>query len=104
MTASALSDAVKVYQLDSATDRLLVRRNAIPMILATRQFAAILGRDTMGIAMPDGRNDDHDEFVFVGERGLGESTRQVDASALRRALVDRFGVRLIDSGAVPPSS
>ncbi len=48
VTTSALAEAMKIYRLDSATDRLLVRTESMHMIMASRQYAALLGKRAMG--------------------------------------------------------
>ncbi|HTQ37344.1 MAG TPA: sulfatase-like hydrolase/transferase [Steroidobacteraceae bacterium] len=98
LTASALAEAVKIYRLDSVTDRLLVRDNAIDSILASRQYAALLGKHAMAIAIPDGRDDGARQFIRV------PGTNAADAARLRQGLRERFGIRFADSARTKPAS
>ncbi|MEJ0098644.1 MAG: sulfatase-like hydrolase/transferase [Pseudomonadota bacterium] len=103
-TASAVAEAAKIYRLDSTTDRLLVRENMIESILASRQYAALLGKRAMAIAMPDGLDDGYHEFIYIpGPNGIAASA-SADASRLRQALQDRFAIRFMPAEGTKPSS
>ncbi len=104
MTTSQLAEAAKIYRLDSATDRLLVRDEALPKVLASRQYAALLGKHSMAIAIPDGRREDSREFIFVPDPSASAAKSAADKALLRQALQDRFGIRWSESPPTRPTS
>ncbi len=79
MSRSALAEAAGVYQLDSSTDRLLVREDLLPSMLANRQYAALLGKRAMAIAMPLGEGG-KDRFILIPR---GDSSGAAGACRLR---------------------
>ena len=104
MTISQLAEAAKIYRLDSTTDRLLVRDDAMPKVLASRQYAALLGKRSRAIALPDGRGDDSRRFIFVPDPGATAAQTAADRLRLRQALQDRFGIRWSDPPRSGPAS
>jgi arylsulfatase A-like enzyme len=90
MTTSAIAAAAMVYRVDPRTDRLNVRPDGVVTILATRQYAALLG-GTLAAAVPSGLDDGLYRFVYMPPRG-GKSDDSQQAR-LRQALEERFSVR-----------
>jgi len=90
MTPSAIAAAAMIYRVDPRTDRLKVRPDGMRSILATRQYAALLG-DTLAAAIPSGRDDGLYQFVHL--KPATEPTDPQRQARLRQALQDRFNIR-----------
>ncbi len=101
ITTSALAEAMQIYQLDSATDRLLVRKSSLPMIMASRQYAALLGKGSMAIAIPDPEHDG--KYDFIQPAGATAITAE-ESSVLRQALQERFGIQFKNAKQTKPAS
>lgn len=97
MTTSTLAQAAQIYHLDSSSDRLLVREAVLPAMLANRQYAALLGDGTMGIAMPDGRGDGKYAFIHVPNALKLPASPASNAVQLRVALQDRYRIQFADT-------
>jgi arylsulfatase A-like enzyme len=104
MTASALAEAAKIYRLDSATDRLLVREETLPSMLQNRQYAALLGRKAMAVAMPSGNHEGKHDFIYVPDPEASGSKTVKDALRLRQALQERFGIHFVGSELTRPAT
>jgi arylsulfatase A-like enzyme len=103
LTSSALAEAAKVYRLDSTTDRLLVREEALPSILQTRQYAALLGNRAMAIALPDGKGGRKHSFIYIPGPQGSSSMSPTDLTRLRQALRERFGIQFADTAPSGPT-
>jgi arylsulfatase A-like enzyme len=104
LTASALSEAAKLYHLDSATDRIVVRESALQPILVARQYAALLGEHAMAIALPDEQEDGKDRFIFIPDSSASHVNTNAEILRLRESLQQRFGIRFADPEQSGPAS
>jgi arylsulfatase A-like enzyme len=91
---SMLALAAKVYRLDPATDRILVRTDYLDSILANRQYAALLGKRALAVAVP---GENGYQFIYIPNTQAGVA-QAADAARLRQALEERFSLRFAASG------
>lgn len=91
-TPSALATAARIYRLDSATDRVTVRRDLIDWIISTRQYA-VLSDDSFAAAVPSVAGGDPYQFVFAPGSGQSHPEERI---RLRQALEEKFGIRFGD--------
>lgn len=95
-TASALAAAAQIYQLDSVTDRITVRRDKIDSIMSTRQYAALL-HGSIAAAVPAGGKDGAYRLIYIPARESPGDPHQ--DFLLRRALEERFKLEFIEETA-----
>jgi arylsulfatase A-like enzyme len=94
---SQLAAASRIYQLDASTDRITVRTDLLDSIMATRQYAALLGNRAMAAAIPGFRNDGRYDFVYVTDKRYEVGHNSDDPQRLRAALEQRFGIDIAES-------
>lgn len=97
MERDKLALAAKVYRLDPVSDRILVRTEYMPAIMANRQYAALLGARTLATAIPGERGY---RFIYIPDIHEGTVGNGADAERLRLALQTRFSIRY-ESGVGP---
>lgn len=98
-TVRELAEAARVYRLDPSTDRITVREDMLDSIMATRQYAALLGSRLMAAAVPGLRDDGRYELVFVRHPESQTANLPDDEQRLRDAMEQRFGLDLSEPDA-----
>lgn len=91
-TRSQLAAAAKVYELDPVTDRITVRPELLPSIMASRQYAALLGNRVLAAAVPDVRGASRFSFIHVARDGTTldpADERRLESSLRQRFDLDR---------------
>jgi hypothetical protein len=104
MTPSAVAHAAMVYRVDPESDRLVVKHNMIDVILATRQYAAILG-NSLAAAVPAAGAEGMYRLVCLplqDARGNG-SADPASLDRMKAALEERFAVQFTDGEASCPA-
>jgi hypothetical protein len=110
MSASAIARASASYRIDSVTDRLEVRREQLPRILASRQYAAVLGEHLLA-AVP-AANLDQQHLVYADSdahalKWLDAPPDHAESPTVRRlwqALRERFEPVAARAIVGPPST
>jgi hypothetical protein len=109
VTSSALAEVMSFYEIDPQSDRILVRRDRIRKLLLDRQYAAILGTESV-VALPNGHESAFDlllanstAYTYHAIDPNALSASGSNAGILLEALRRRFGIEA-NGALVPPSA
>lgn len=95
-----LALAARVYRLDADSDRIMVRTEYMNEIMSNRQYAALLGRNSMATAIPGPHGY---KFALIPDIEKGTTGTGEASTRLHRALQEHFGL-LFEPAASAPST